>query len=321
MKLLWWLAIAVNNAAPTFLVAQESAAPDSVIDPSPHVVRTFVSDSTRLQFLDWGGTGPLLIFLHGWGSTAHVFDDIAPQFTDRFRVVALTQRAFGESESPSSGYTVRRYADDVIELMRELRAERANVAGHSFGGWVVTELASVYSDRIQRVVYLDAAYDMARAGTILNERPFARPPTTGIRNNTEYFEWLKRYFFGFWTPALEADARINAVHWDHRVARAALEEAMASNGPWDRVKTPALAICAIADVRSEFPWIEPDSAGYAAAKRYVLAVRRPFQRSECERFRRTVPNAKTVELIGHHFIFASRAPEVTKLMRRFLSSK
>jgi pimeloyl-ACP methyl ester carboxylesterase len=34
----------------------------------------------RLEYLDWGGDGPPLVFLAGLGSTAHIFNDLAPEF-------------------------------------------------------------------------------------------------------------------------------------------------------------------------------------------------------------------------------------------------
>ena len=62
----------------------------------------------RLHYLDFGGTGQPLVFLAGLGNTAHAYDDFAPAFTDRFHVVALTRRGFGESSHPDVGL---RYAE------------------------------------------------------------------------------------------------------------------------------------------------------------------------------------------------------------------
>lgn len=287
-------------------------------DPSPHTVREFRVDGVQLQYLDWGGSGPLLVFLHGWGSTAHIFDELAPRFTDRFRVVALTQRGFGESDSPTAGYTLTRYADDVAALIRELGADRAHVAGHSFGGWVLTRLASTHANHLRRLVYLDAAYDLAAADSVIGKRPFERPSTSGIKSNAEYFDWLRKYFYGMWSPALEADAAINAVHWDHRAAQPALDEARSAPQQWERISVPALAICALAKVESEFPWIDKTSADYELAQRYVESMRRPFQRTECARFARSVRNSQILELDGGHYIFATRLAEVAQSMRSFL---
>ncbi len=52
-------------------------------DPSLHRV-SFVSvaPDVRLEVLDWGGSGPPLVFLSGLQDVAHGFDDLAPEFTN-----------------------------------------------------------------------------------------------------------------------------------------------------------------------------------------------------------------------------------------------
>jgi hypothetical protein len=46
-------------------------------DPSRHDVRVVTVDSgVQLEVLDWGGSGPTVVFLTGSGHTAHVYDDL-----------------------------------------------------------------------------------------------------------------------------------------------------------------------------------------------------------------------------------------------------
>src|SRR5688572_26069595 len=59
------------------------------VDKSPHKAEFIRANGVRLHFLDWGGDGETLLFLHGMGDTAHIFDEIAPKFTNEFRVMAL----------------------------------------------------------------------------------------------------------------------------------------------------------------------------------------------------------------------------------------
>ena len=60
-------------------------------DPSPHTT-TFVTvdQDVKLEVLDWGGSGPSLVFIPGLENTAHVFDDFAPKFTKDFHVYGFT---------------------------------------------------------------------------------------------------------------------------------------------------------------------------------------------------------------------------------------
>src|SRR6185437_2199321 len=87
-------------------------------DPSPHRSGFIpIGGGVRLHYLDWGGSGQTIVFLAGQGNTAHAFDDFAPRFTDRYHVVALTRRGFGESSHPASGYDTPRLVEDVRDVV------------------------------------------------------------------------------------------------------------------------------------------------------------------------------------------------------------
>jgi pimeloyl-ACP methyl ester carboxylesterase len=258
------------------------------------------------------------LLLHGWGSNAHTFDELAPRLTDRFRVIALTQRGFGASGRPPTGYTLQRYADDAIALLDHLQVERAALVGHSFGGWVLTRIATTKPTRVSRLGYLDATFDMRRSDSIITLRPFQRPSTEGIKTETEYFAWLQRNFYGMWSPALEAEARTNVKYRATRAVQPALDDARTAPESWDRIGVPALAICALADVKSEFPWIAVGSPEYPRAREYVDTVRRPFQFAECRRFGQAVRASSTLELDGGHFIHVARLDDVVRALRGFL---
>ena len=52
-------------------------------DLSPHRTGFVAANGIRLNYLDWGGSGPVLILIHGLRNNPHFFDDFAPAFTDR----------------------------------------------------------------------------------------------------------------------------------------------------------------------------------------------------------------------------------------------
>jgi len=62
------------------------------IDRSPHKSGFLTANGVKLHYLDWGGMGPSMLFLHGLGDTAHIFDD---------REEALRARAEAEQASES----------------------------------------------------------------------------------------------------------------------------------------------------------------------------------------------------------------------------
>jgi pimeloyl-ACP methyl ester carboxylesterase len=86
--------------------AQESA---SWQDPSKHRVQfVTVEDSVRLEVLDWGGSGRSVVLLAGSGNTAHVFDDFVEKLVGPVHVYGITQRGYGASSHPASGYDDQR---------------------------------------------------------------------------------------------------------------------------------------------------------------------------------------------------------------------
>jgi pimeloyl-ACP methyl ester carboxylesterase len=71
----------------------------------------------HLHYLDWGGHGPMLIFLTGIGSSAYIFNKFAPRFTDKFGVLALTRRGQGDSDYPETGYDADTLVEDIRQFM------------------------------------------------------------------------------------------------------------------------------------------------------------------------------------------------------------
>src|SRR5262249_40278868 len=120
-----------------------------------------VEKNVRLEVLDWGGSGRPIVLLAGLGGTAHAFDDLAPKLTRYGHVLGLTRRGFGASTAPESGYSVSRFAQDLLETLNALDLKNAVLVGHSFGGEELTRAAGVQSNRVAGLVYLDAAIDQS----------------------------------------------------------------------------------------------------------------------------------------------------------------
>src|SRR4051812_4179722 len=95
--------MSVGSASPA---TQDNAANNACcFDNAGHKV-TFVTvePGVQLEVLDWGGTGEPLVLLTGGGDNAHVYDQFAYHFTDRFHVFGITRRGFGRSSQPAHGY-------------------------------------------------------------------------------------------------------------------------------------------------------------------------------------------------------------------------
>ena len=143
-------------------------------DPSPHQVRSVTVDgATRLEVLDWGGSGLSVLFV-GCYLTAHVHDDIAPKLTDQFHVYAVTRRGIGASDHPSTGYDPQRRADDILDVITALAMPKPILIGNSCGGAILHTLGAQHPDRIGGLLYLDAAEDPTLKLSDYNSPPVDR---------------------------------------------------------------------------------------------------------------------------------------------------
>ena len=115
-------------------------------DSSPHATHfVTVDQDVKLEVLDWGGSGPPLLFLAGLGNSAHVFDKFAPKLTSDHHVYGITRRGFGTSSAPTPNlvnYSADRLADDILEVCTALHIVRPVLIGHSIAG---EELGSIGS--------------------------------------------------------------------------------------------------------------------------------------------------------------------------------
>src|SRR3954468_7970155 len=97
-----------------------------------------ISRAVALEVLDWGGRGPSLVFLAGLGSTAHIFDDFAPQFTDSFHVVGITRRGFGASAGSPPPADLDTLVADITTVLDSLGLQQVVLVGHSIAGEELT---------------------------------------------------------------------------------------------------------------------------------------------------------------------------------------
>lgn len=101
--------------------------------------RTFVYRNRKASYLE-AGSGPALIILHGWGSSAQVMQVAGNYFSSRFRCIIPDLPGFGESEEPEHPWTIDDYAGFVLALAAETGVTKPQFFCHSFGGRIVLKL-------------------------------------------------------------------------------------------------------------------------------------------------------------------------------------
>ena len=136
-------------------------ARDLVLPEGHHVI----VGAMRFHYLDWGGNGHPLLFLHGGGLNAHTWDVVALMLHKRFRCIALDQRGHGDSEwSAARDYGVDTQVGDVEGFVELLRLENPLLVGQSMGGLNAIGYAIRHSQRIKGLVVVDVGPEINPSG-------------------------------------------------------------------------------------------------------------------------------------------------------------
>ncbi|MFL5403799.1 MAG: alpha/beta fold hydrolase [Gemmatimonadales bacterium] len=303
-------------------------------DPSPHrVLRIAVAPQVQLEVLDWGGSGEPLVFLAGFGNSAHVFDGFAPAFVPHFHVLGVTRRGFGASSKPATGYDTTTLVHDILAVLDSLHFKRASFAAHSFGGSELNYLGAHFPARVDRLVYLDAAVDHRQlydSPTWLAAFPPPEPPyaTYGDYGGDSIAAWL------LWAERLsgpgypEAEVR-SMFRYDQsdlvtgRTAADSIDRVLQRGtlpAELSRIRVPVLAIYAVAgSAPVMYPfWDALDSTARARARKSFAAISSAFAGQEV-RFRREVKDVRIREIPGaRHYVFLTDPGEVRHQMLEFL---
>jgi pimeloyl-ACP methyl ester carboxylesterase len=126
------------------------------------VDRWFNGDGIRVHGLDWGGPadGRLVLFLHGVGGNAWIWDPVATRLraaVPGHRLIALDGRDGGDTDHPPIGYERERFVADVAAVHDALGGQPMTLVGHSRGGWLAASVAAVHPARVERLVLVDPA--------------------------------------------------------------------------------------------------------------------------------------------------------------------
>jgi len=317
---------AVTVGATIVLVAQAAGQlVASAEDRAPHQVRRFRLPDATLEYLDFGGpkAAPLLLFLPGYGNSAHIYDDIAPAFTESFRVLALTPRGQGSSSTPDSGYTVGTWSSDVRALLDSLGERATILVGHSVAGAIITRFAARWPERTTALVYLDATMDFANRDSVLAANPIPRPPPTDS-SPAGWQRWYRDVFYGFWSNALQNDiasysADSSARNRPHLLPTL-LQDATSHPKEYRLTKAPTLAVNAVKTIEANYPWLRAsdDSAALQRAQRYLDRVLNPWYLAGVGRLQRERRDAEILSIPGHHFIFITAQQHVVHAVLQFL---
>ena len=310
-------------AATGFVAARDDV---SCVDTSPHKA-TFVTvaPGVRLEVLDWGGSGDPIVLLTGSGDNAHVYDEFAFQFTDRFHVIGITRRGFGRSSQPASGYDLATRGHDDIAVLDTLGIGQAIFVGHSIAGTELSRLAASYPGRVGKLVFLDAL-DIGGGGW----SKLAQPPIAPDLSATDLSS-VQRLAAAF---ARDDGYRKPLAAICNMVRRDAAGRVLGAVTPpeisgkllaglqpavYERIHAPTLGIFNRITPPYRMPYYWSLGPAQQAEFDRDIGALATWTGGAIQRFRSKVKGSRIVEIPNtNHYVYIVAEPQVVREMRRFL---
>ena len=98
------------------------------------------------------GNGDPFLLLHGNGENCEYFQGQMDAFAETYHVYAIDTRGHGKTPRGSKPFTIRQFADDLLDFMEDHHIEKANILGFSDGGNIALVFALRYPDRVNRLI-------------------------------------------------------------------------------------------------------------------------------------------------------------------------
>ena len=107
-------------------------------------------------FVRSGGSGPVVVLLHGYAENSDSWAPLAADLMKDHTVVVPDLRGIGRSSKPETGYDKKTEAKDIRAVVTGLGYDRTFVVAHDIGNMVAYAYAAMYPDKAERLVVMDA---------------------------------------------------------------------------------------------------------------------------------------------------------------------
>lgn len=118
------------------------------------------------------GDGVPILFVHGFPFDRTMWRHQLAALT-RWKRIAPDLRGAGASAAPADGYSMARYADDLIAILDRLDIRHVVLCGLSMGGYIAFELLRRHADRVRALMLVDTKAEADSAAAKLGRDQMA----------------------------------------------------------------------------------------------------------------------------------------------------
>ena len=106
------------------------------------------------------------MLIHGYAENSDSWAPLAADLMKDHTVMVPDLRGIGKSSKPESGYDKKTQAQDMRAVVTALGYDKTFVVAHDIGNMVAYAYAATYSDKVERLVVMDAPIPGGNAGWI-----------------------------------------------------------------------------------------------------------------------------------------------------------
>jgi pimeloyl-ACP methyl ester carboxylesterase len=119
--------------------------------------KTNISTTVGKQTVWYGGTGPMLVLLHGAGDQAGTWYRVAPELKRHFQLVIPDLAGHGESDPAKGVLSLGTLLTALEQLLDSVpwRNTPMVIAGNSLGAWLTMLYAQKHPHRVTRAILID----------------------------------------------------------------------------------------------------------------------------------------------------------------------
>jgi pimeloyl-ACP methyl ester carboxylesterase len=315
-RLLLALVLAELCALPIAFAAKHDVSQESTAPATTQVsYLTENIEGVNVFYRESGPRGaPVLLLLHGFPTSSHMFRDLIPRLADKYRVIAPDYPGYGFSAQPertSFAYTFDNYATIVDKLMRKVGAERYAVYVMDYGAPVGFRLATRNPERVTALIIQNGnAYDEGFGKTFW--APIMTYWQSHADKDREAIRWL---------------TTMKATHWQYtngvkNLSRVSPDAQTLDQTLLDRPGNADVQLDLFYDYRTNVPLYPQWHAYFRERQPPTLIVwgknDEIFVAAGAEPYKHDLPHAEIHMLDTGHFALETHGPEIAALIRDFL---
>ena len=244
-----------------------------------------------LRVATWGAyttSERAVMLVHGITASSQTWTEFGPLLAARgWYAIAPDLRGRGLSEKPPHGYGIPYHVNDLLSLADYFDLPTINYVGHSLGAMIGFFLAAIHSQRVEKLVLVDAGGNLPSDTGKAIGKALARLGTL-YPSFDAYWEAMRAPWMApheeFWRKYYRYDAERQPDGTVLcRVPRAVIAEEVATNG--------ALNLAALSEMARSPTLIVRATVGMLAPDRGLL-----LPREEAERLTRVIPASRMIEI-------------------------